>query len=103
MLRVLNAETQAAHASRCSAQDQQHRSELQTLNEEHQAAIEALTEAHQAQLDEQRDALKAERSLQLQQTRQARRLLDDLQAERLHLKAMLERSLLPAGPGQVQP
>jgi hypothetical protein len=92
MLRVLAADEQRAQ-----------RSEHEALQQQHQATLRTLELAHQSELAQLSDALKAERSLQLRQARQAARLLDDLQADRLHLKALLERSLLPAGPGQVNP
>jgi hypothetical protein len=79
------------------------RSEREALQQQHQATLKDLEVAHQSQLMDQREALKAERSLQLQQARQATRLVDDLQAERLHLKALVERSQLPTGPRQVKP
>jgi GT2 family glycosyltransferase len=92
MLRVLAADAHRAQ-----------RSEREALQQQHQATLKDLEVAHQSQLMDQREALKAERSLQLQQARQATRLVDDLQAERLHLKALVERSQLPTGPRQVKP
>jgi len=92
MLRVLAADAQRAQ-----------RAEREALQQQHQATLKDLEVAHQSQLMDQREALKAERSLQLQQARQATRLVDDLQAERLHLKALVERSQLPTGPRQVKP
>jgi hypothetical protein len=92
MLRVLAADAHRAQ-----------RSEREALEQQHQASLREVELAHQSQMMNQRETLKAERSLQLQQARQATRLVDDLQAERLHLKALVERSQLPTGPRQVKP
>jgi len=103
MLRVQAAEQQSAHENHCASLHQQHTDRLEDLEMTHRSAIEALEQDLRDQQTVQLEALKAERSLQLRQARQSARLLDDLQADRLHLKAQLERSLLPAGPGQVNP
>jgi hypothetical protein len=103
MLRVLAAEQQIAHENRCASLHQQHTERLQQLEMTHRSAIQALEQDLRDQQMMQLEALKAERSLQLRQARQATRLLDDLQADRLQLKALLERSLLPTGQGEVNP